>query len=309
MQIYQFLVKLPANYRILESFEDETASATDIFPPGHPFKALYTIHALYEYKDLTCQESLLDTTEVGPRVFPRRTAEEAKASSISLIVQALPYVQTPSRYSQPIQAKLASTLVHILVQWIQQGTNLSNMKTNIDISSWGLTSPDVFIDILSRAETLLNDGYFEVLIQTLEAVLWLGLLDPTFWTSVTSHETFFNATRTLMLNEKKSIRFMAEKKIRDAVAREARLDSRDSHQISQSFWALASELVEDATDHPERCQEAFELSFFILRDANNRWSQDMDFSALAAKFSSLLMRHTTSEASLILIFLYHCSRC
>jgi hypothetical protein len=242
-------------------------------------------------------------------VFPRRTAKEAKASSISLIVQALPYVQTPSRYSQPIQAKLASTLMHILVQWIQQGTNLSDLTTNVDISSWGISSPDVFVDILSRATTLLNDGYFDVLIHTLEAVLWLGLLDPTFWTSITSHEPLFNATRTLMLNEKKSIRFMSEKKIRDAVTREGRLDSRDSHQISQYFWPLALELVEDAAGHPERCLEAFELSFFILRDANNRWSQDMDFSALAAKFSSLLMRHTTSEASLILIFLHHRSRC
>lgn len=199
--------------------------------------------------------------------------------------------------------------MHILGQWIEQGTNLSDLKTNVDISSWGITSPDVFVDILSRAATLLNDGYFEVLIYTLEAVLWLGLLDPTFWTSITSHEPFFNTTRALMLNEKKSIRFMAEKKIRDAVAREAGLDPRVSHHISQYFWALASELVEDVADHPERCQEAFELSFFILRDANKRWSQDMNFSALAAKFSSLLMRHTTSEASLILIFLYRRSRC
>lgn len=264
--------------------------------PGHPFKALYTVHALYEYKELTSLETQVEATTIGPRLFPRRTAEEAKTSSISLIVQALPDAQEHSQYSQPVQAKLVATLMHVIVQWLQ-GTDLSDPRTKVDVSSFGITSPEILIKTLSRAATFQDEANFEVLVHTFEALLWLGLFDPAFWSSLASHQMFFDTIRTLMLSEMKAARFMIVKKIRDAVTREATLGSRISQQIAQYFWSLASQLVEEVTDHPDRCQEAFELSLFILRDAHSRWPQNVDFAALAAKFSSLLLKHTSSEVS------------
>lgn len=184
--------------------------------------------------------------------------------------------------------------MHILVQWLQ-GTDLSDPQISTDVSSFGVTSPDIFVETLSQAASLPDDSNFEVFIHTFEAILWLGLLDPTFWGALTANETFFDTIRTVMLGEKKAVRYMLVKKIRDAVAREAKLGWGVSQRISHYFWSLASQLVEEVINHPERCHEVFELTSFILRDARTRWSQDIDFAALAAKFSSLLLKHTSSE--------------
>lgn len=119
MQIYHFLVRLPANYRVVESFEDETACASDLFPPGHAFKSLYTVHALCEYKELALQDNDRPRPSVGPQLFPRRTYEEARISSISLIVKALSDDSGLLQHSEAVQIKLAASLLHILIRWLQ----------------------------------------------------------------------------------------------------------------------------------------------------------------------------------------------
>jgi hypothetical protein len=119
VQIYHFLIRLPANYRIVESFEDETAFASDIFPSGHAFKSLYTVHALCEYKELCWQNNDRPRDGVGPQLFPRRTYEEARICSIALIVKALSDDTGLSQHSEAVQIRLAASLLHVLIRWLQ----------------------------------------------------------------------------------------------------------------------------------------------------------------------------------------------
>ncbi len=202
-------------------------------------------------------------------------------------------VRTP--FSQDLLRKRAWWLI---LSSIYLGIDTSDSLAEVDVSSFGITSPDVFIEAMSRSLPAADEANFEVLVHSLDAVLNLGFFDPGFWRRLISHESFFNMLRALLLSEQKSTRCLVVRKVREIVAREASTKPMASEQMSQSLWALVSQLIEEATHQPERCHELFDLSYYILRDARNRWRQGIDFAALAATMSNLLLSHTSSEVSI-----------
>lgn len=100
----------------MESFEEQSAVHTDIFPPGQPFKALYAVHALSEYKALACRA---EAAVANSSSFPQRSKEKARNKSICLIVQAISDHHKLSQHSTQLQMQLTSSLMQTLVEWLQ----------------------------------------------------------------------------------------------------------------------------------------------------------------------------------------------
>lgn len=207
-------------------------------------------------------------------------------------------------------ARLTSSLMHVLVRWLQgqyrpsrrfQGLGL--IKAEIDlfesqckVSSFGIRSPGVFVDVLSTAAASSDESSAHVLAPTLEAILWLGLLDADFWSSLISNDVFCTTLKSFLLGDEKSLRLMVVKKAREFIVREDSMVSDASlPRVARFFWSLTSQLIREAADCPEYCHEVFDLSFFLLRDAYSNWRKDVDFPALATLFGSLLLNHDSIE--------------
>jgi ubiquitin carboxyl-terminal hydrolase 34 len=148
---------------------------------------------------------------------------------------------------------------------------------------------------LNRAIASSEESSIHVLVNSLEAIMWLGLLDGGFWGSLVTNDDFARAIQSLLLNGRRSLRTMTVKKAREFITRECSVGSSGTHRIAKFFWSSVSQLITDATLLPEQCHDLFELSNFLLRDAYQGWRQDIDFSALATQFSTLLLEHTSSE--------------
>jgi ubiquitin carboxyl-terminal hydrolase 34 len=118
LQIYSFLVKLPADQNILRAIENPSTSYEDIFPIGQPFKSLYAVHAVREYH--ASQKRKFATTQLQDCEDDTEGLGDSFATALiralSLVVSALsdPEViaQSPSR---ELQIELSSSLVEAFV--------------------------------------------------------------------------------------------------------------------------------------------------------------------------------------------------
>jgi ubiquitin carboxyl-terminal hydrolase 34 len=103
----------------MEAFENPEASHRDIFPVGEPFKCLYAIHALFEYKGLVKYTDQSSRRLLSMPEFPRYSNEQARIQSMSLIVNALSDNTVLNQASERLTMQITAKLVHVFQQWIR----------------------------------------------------------------------------------------------------------------------------------------------------------------------------------------------
>jgi ubiquitin carboxyl-terminal hydrolase 34 len=122
-QIYQFLVKLPADESVLEAFEDPRTSHQDVFPLGEPFKCLYTIHALREYlstRRLKTQVMQVNTQDPENQQKTALDQQEAHTKVLSLLVPAICDAEIVSQCpNEHLQVLLSFHLIDSFVQLLK----------------------------------------------------------------------------------------------------------------------------------------------------------------------------------------------
>lgn len=113
--MYDFLVKLPADEKALETIDDPSVSYLDMFPLGQPFKCLYAVHALRDYlKSRRSKTAASETDGQEGDTDERRVAFSIRA--MSLIVPAISDPQITAQCRSPeLQIELGSALVELFV--------------------------------------------------------------------------------------------------------------------------------------------------------------------------------------------------
>lgn len=102
----------------MESFEEPTASYTDIFPPGQPFRSLYAMHVLTEYKDLARQPRG-DGNVSGSKPPLSSSYTEARRRAVCFIVQAVLDPKVSSHTTLGLELRITSSFMQSLLKWLQ----------------------------------------------------------------------------------------------------------------------------------------------------------------------------------------------
>ena len=103
----------------MESFQNPETSYTDIFPPNQPFRSLYAVHALTEYKTLCRDPKVPSGDTSGPQLFAVSPYDEARRRVIKFIVQAILDANVYSHGTMRLEFWVASSLMQILGQWLE----------------------------------------------------------------------------------------------------------------------------------------------------------------------------------------------
>ncbi|KAF4123223.1 ubiquitin carboxyl-terminal hydrolase 34, partial [Geosmithia morbida] len=312
-EIYNFLVWLPADVGFIKSFEDEKTSYKDIFPRGQPFRSLYAIHALFEYKELAVQSRRLGdlpSTVAGTPDsnkfpgLPRITYSKARGRSVSLVLQAILDPDVVAHMSARLELELTSSLMHILMQWLQDSE-----QTPVELASAGVTSPARFLDVLSNAVDSDEDSAGSLAVNTFAVLLHLGLQDAQFWGALILDSKFERIARDMMLLDRRSqIRMVIYKIIQESYESESRLLQKSPggqapdgdgeskpYRIALYFWNLGQELLPRVSERPDQCRDLFGLLYNLMIKVFVYNPELVSLSWLATTCSRSLLDHQPTE--------------
>jgi hypothetical protein len=176
----------------------------------------------------------------------------------------------------------------------------------------GISSPDVLVSILHKAASSYEDSAFHLTLNSLSAILRLGLLDLQFWEQTLSREAFISVVKSLILFDPRSkVREIAVQIIEEHVSLDDQLSvaakneesstySLHPHRLARFFWSVILDILPEASFTSENCHEFFALSQFLLCSVFNRWTNLVDFHTTAERSSQLLLDHASLEVSFAL---------
>ena len=115
-QVYQFLVKLPADSHFLEKVDSDSASYLEVFPLSEPFKCLYAIHVLREYAGSAERRHRTPDVDGAPRPDAYKKALER---AVTLILAAIGDPDVISRCpAGHLRSRLSLQLMNSLVDYL-----------------------------------------------------------------------------------------------------------------------------------------------------------------------------------------------
>jgi hypothetical protein len=179
------------------------------------------------------------------------------------------------------------------------------------VANVGISSPDVLVSVLHKAASSNEDSAFHLTLNSLSAILRLGLLDLHFWEQTLSRESFISVVQSLVLfDPRRKVREIAVQIIEEHVSLDDQLSEaaknedeessthgRHPHRLAQFFWSIILDILPEASFNSEHCHEFFALSQFLLCSVFNRWTNLVDFHTTAERSSQLLLDHASLEVS------------
>ena len=103
----------------MESFESNVSSYKDVFPPDQPFRCLYAIHALFEYKQLAGRSMHSDEIVPKSSISLTKTYAEARLQTVSRLVEAILDPEGVSNSFAKLDIQVTSSLLQALNQWLR----------------------------------------------------------------------------------------------------------------------------------------------------------------------------------------------
>ncbi|KAL7788281.1 hypothetical protein V8C37DRAFT_388563 [Trichoderma ceciliae] len=305
--IYSLLIKLPTDGHIIDLFESQTATYTDILPPGQPYKSLYVIRALAEYIES------IRLTESDPaagkkyRGFSQVSYEEALRTSYSLIVQAISDESFLEQINPALQIELMEAVMQTFVQLLQNIWPSAELPINKGAT---YPSPSRLVDILSTAARATQEASMPLIDSTLTAILRLCLFHNSFMEDVAILSPFVDLLHKLvLLDPRPAVRKSVMGMIKEAVETEGRLmhpflsvsSSEDDdvirppYPLTQYFWSVMSSLLPEAVSIPRQCHEFFGGLDCLLYKASQVAPSEVDTPTFARQTCELLLSHTSTE--------------
>lgn len=295
-EIYQFLVKLPADESILAAFEDPRTSHRDMFPLGQPFKSLYAIHALREYlstRRLKCQVMRLSTQDTETQQKMASDQEEALIKSMSLLVAAICDPDVVGQCSSEVlQILLSLHLVENFVQLLKEA-----MDTEWVGQFLTPTLQDCLLEMLSTAAVApSSQNSLELINRSLEALFECCAKSSQFWEDLKGQSALKQVMQALLLSDERPF-------VRKNVAK--LINSKSSYNYGPSdvlaldfaelFWPMVFELLPRAAMEPHKCEDVFTLSSSLLKKLAESNSPVLNIRQCLVGCGSLLLSHTTVE--------------
>ncbi|KAK0645991.1 hypothetical protein B0T16DRAFT_412380 [Cercophora newfieldiana] len=294
-EIFNFLVKLPADERTLKVIEDPTASYLDIFSRGQPFKSLYAVHAVREY--LASQQRKTPSAQLDNYLDSAGTAPCPYSVSVgramTLIVSAISDHEVVDQCANQVwRVELSSSLVECLVILLKDSF--------LPISAAESLNPPLLDRLLSILMAALStptpDSATKHIPFCLQSILEACSLSQTFMSAFRDHDSVPRVLKTLLLDDQRlEVRSNAALSILEKLSGNLMRPDTVTHQFRSFFWPLISDLVKPAVANPGNSTGVLELcleTFKILRDAR---SQILDVQKNLEDWSDLLLGYTTFE--------------
>ncbi|RDA91503.1 hypothetical protein CP533_4564 [Ophiocordyceps camponoti-saundersi (nom. inval.)] len=300
-EIYDFVVRLPADGHIMSLFDTDATSYKDLFLPGQPFKSLYAIHALVEYIDA------ISGTGAGSSLAsasPTSSHEEALRRAQHLVVQALSDPGVLQGTTSRLQIRLASALIQEFVA-LASGADRSKQRF-VDRCIYA-PAPERLIEILGDALGHADDEALPLISNTCSAILLVSKLDARFWIKVTQGDVFRDLLQKLvLLDPRRAVRLAATQLIEASIEAEGQAwqteteeapgtEAREPFALARYLWPIVSGLLAEAVRLPAQCEEFFGLLKMLLSRMSSALSGQMQLNALAGQTSNLLLQHTSTE--------------
>ncbi|KAK4106515.1 hypothetical protein N658DRAFT_21639 [Parathielavia hyrcaniae] len=299
-EIYGFLVKLPADEKVLDAINNPSLGFATTFPLGQPFKSLYAVHALHEYlgssRPTTADfgaEDLIPEPDgnLGPRAaFLLRT--------MSLVVTAILDPQVVAQCpNQELQIQLGSALVELLVSLLGDPDLPASAAES-------LTAP-----LLDRLLAILSVGTSancpkkatKHVALCLQGILECCSMNNIFMSAFASHPEVPGMLGDLALRDPRvSVRqttaLLIRQKSGTVVEGERREETSPIFaRFRDFFWPVISRLVKPAVANRSNSAEILDLSFDMLQILEEAQSETLKLKQLSKEWFSILLGYTTSE--------------
>ncbi|KAK3333232.1 hypothetical protein B0T19DRAFT_354656 [Cercophora scortea] len=292
-EIYNFLIKLPADENILKAIDNPSTSHRDIFPLGQPFKSLYAVHALREYVASQQRNTSRIPAQQGATEIPAHSNETALTKAMSIVVSAIcdteVIAQCPSR---KLQLELSSSLVDCLLSLLTDPLLPTSADQFLDARLSGR-----LLGILSAARlTNGSEGAAKHIIFTLRTILESCSLSTAFMTAFCIDPRVPGLLKELMLNdERPPIRKSTATLILDKIGHNMIDPDATTAKFRYFFWPVVSSFVRSAITKAFTSAELLDLCLTMFRVLRISRSSILDVQKLHGEWSSLLLAYTTSE--------------
>ncbi|KAK3692278.1 hypothetical protein B0T22DRAFT_9213 [Podospora appendiculata] len=293
-EMFNFLIKLPADENILKAIDNPSTSHKDIFPLGQPFKSLYAVHAVREY--VTSQQRNASSripAQQGATEIPAHSYETALTKAMSLVVSAIcdteVVAQCPSR---KLQIELSSSLVDCLLSLLTDSLLPTSADQFLDAPLLGR-----LLGILSAAiSTNDSEGAIKHIIFTLRSILESCSLSTAFMTAFCIDPSVPSVLKELMLNDQRPlIRKNTATLILDKIGNNMIDPDTTTAKFRYFFWPVISSFVRSAITKASTSSEFLELCLTAFRVLRISRSPILDLQKLHGEWSNLLLAYTTFE--------------
>ncbi|KAI0128593.1 ubiquitin carboxyl-terminal hydrolase [Xylariales sp. AK1849] len=314
-EIYQFLVKLPADESVLNAFEDASTSYRQIFPLGEPFKCLYTIHALREYlstRRLKSQAMQVNTQNVESQQKTALDQEEALLKAMSLLVDAICDPDVVTRCpGEPLQVLLSFHLVDNFVQLLKgkialtritfilaAAPNISPDAMNTDSAAQLLTPElqDRLLSILTIAARTPSQTGLDLISRSIEALLECCARSSSFWAGFRQEPAATRLVQELLFTDNRPF---VRKNVAKLISNKALYSHGDSGAVSvyfaEMFWPVVFELLPQVVKEPSKCEEVLNLSFSLVKKLAEANSPALDLQGCLTQCGELILNHTSLD--------------
>ncbi|RYP38449.1 hypothetical protein DL767_002565 [Monosporascus sp. MG133] len=293
-EIYQFLVKLPADESILAVFDDPTKTYRDVFPSGQPFKCLYALHALREYLSTRRLKNSVSRVSAQNSEKQRESAtadqEDALVKAMSLIIVAICDPDLINRCSSEVmRMALSFQLVDNYVQLLKGIPSIAQLLNT------GLQQR--LLEILIGTVTAHpSPSSLELIHRSFEAMLESCAKSDEFWTSFKSNAEVSNVTKSLLLaHPSPLVRRSILKLISSKTFYNHGPSGVRAVDFAEMFWPTVWELLPQAVAEPSKSEEVLSLCLQLLRKLVEADSPRVDLPACLIECGELLMSHTSTE--------------
>lgn len=189
------------------------------------------------------------------------------------------------------------------------GLELHESGTPFSSDSVGSPSATRLVEIVSNAASTEGADAFPLMTETLVAICQLGLMDTTFWASITPDPIFVRLVHSLALfDPRKHVRMTFLQIVENILKAEGRSaleivdtmkDETASGPLAQFFWSIASDLILRAAEFPHQSHEIFRIFHVLLIRLSNEAPTAVDFHRLAGQASQTLLDHTSTEVCFV----------
>ncbi|KAL2752808.1 hypothetical protein ACRALDRAFT_1044844, partial [Sodiomyces alcalophilus JCM 7366] len=256
-EVYNFLISLPADSRMLEAIHSESTPCAEIFPERQPYRALYAAHAIQEYLDSARRQGkTYYSVGEGDDVTSGQKAHVVLNARVhSLLIKAISDLQVFDACTEGgIQGRLCSSLIGLYLR------SSNEMATLQGAYGDSLDTPPVdrLVSLLLKTSQSPRNGLSARLISETFSAIMLSSGKLSRRTPEARH-----LIETLLLMEPvESIR----KDTAEAI--EFRMTNPHSRAVSSAsfsgfFWPILSGMILKAVSHPDKCEEFFDLSVSV----------------------------------------------
>lgn len=272
-EIYSFLIKFPVYDVLLANFESEDVSYKEVFPLGRPFKSLYAIYALREYIRTQLQHGTVN--------------EGALTRSTKLIVSAL---SDPDVLKQCPEGELRDSLALHLIDSLVMFLKEPILPTSIETLLNG-TLLQRLLELLNCAKSVVTShNSVHLTWRCMEVILEGCLYNPALWSSFKSHLASSSLLQELLLEDSRQIiRKSVAKQIMAKCTFNPTLARVSTTEFSVAFWPMIVDLILQANQHTQRCEELFNLALALFKRIAETSLEFINLEDVARQWTSLLL--------------------